>query len=378
MRCFTLLPVSALLLLACGTPDDPTQRHLPFSTRGPTVTIVDSVVIAEPDSLPLGEYTSYTARSSRGDLFVADMSLRKVLHFDVSGRLVGVLGRNGDGPGELRGPTSSGLLPGDSLVAVMDGVRLRIVIFGVADAAMRREVSAPRMQFVGQGWTWRGDTLILGLTTGRSPIGKWWWRGDSIVMAGRTPDRTLHAGISYGESSVFATDSGYVVLFPAQPGLYLLNREAEPTGFVRIPVVRRRGEPVDLRERLKKLPKEQRRFALVGSMALGLHRLSSGEWLLIHGDVDVRRAGEETHGDNMRYYATVLSADLKQVCIDGKLPLVTDVFSRPMFAEDTLFLFTRNVGTAGIQSALLAMLVSTAGCDWQPTGGIEPPPRDSL
>jgi hypothetical protein len=377
MRRFTLLPVSALLLLACGTREDPTQRHFPLSTRGPTVTIVDSVVIAEPDSLPLGAYTSYTARSRRGDLFVADMSLRKVLHFDATGRLVGTLGRDGDGPGELRGPTSSGLLPGDSLLAVMDGVRLRIVIFGVDDAALRREVSAPRMQFVSQGWTRRGDTLIFGLTTGKTPIGKWWWRGDSIVMIGHTPERTLHAGISYGVTSVFATDSGYVVLFPAQPGLYLMNLEAEPTGFVRVPVARRRGEPTDLMERLKKLPKEQR-FALVGSMALGLHRLPSGEWLLIHGDADVSRVGEETRGVDIRYYATVLSADLTQACIDGKLPLVTDVFSRPMFAADTLFLFTRNVGAAGIQSALLAMLVSTAGCDWQPTGGIEPPPRDSL
>lgn len=377
MRCFTLLPVSALLLLACGTPEDPTQRHLPLSTRGPAVTLIDSVVIAEPDSLPLGEYTSYTARSSRGDLFVADMSLRKVLHFDASGRLVGALGRDGDGPGELRGPTSIGLLPGDSLVAVMDAIRSRIVIFGVEDAAMRREVSSPRLQFVGQRWTLRGDTLIFGLTTGKTAIGKWWWRGDSIVTTGRTPERTTHAGISYGETSAFASDSGYAVLFPTQPGLFLLNREAKPTGFVRIPVVRRRGEPGDLMERRKKIAKQQR-GALVGSMALGLHRLPSGQWLLIHGDADVSRVGQKSRGVNVRYYATLLSADFQQACIDGKLPLVTDVFSRPMFAADTLFMFTRSVGTAGIQDALLAMLVSTAGCDWQPTGGIERPPRDSL
>jgi hypothetical protein len=305
------------------------------------------------------------------------MSLRKVLHFDASGRLVGVLGRDGDGPGELRGPGSIGLLPGDTLVAVTDVNRARIVIFGVDDAALRREVSAPRMQFVSQGWTRRGDTVLFGFTAGRAAIGKLWWRGDSIVITGHTPERTMHAGISYGETSVFATDSGYVVLFPTQPGLFLLNRDAVPTGFVRIPVTRRRGEPGDLMERRKKIPKGQR-GVLVGSMALGLHRLPSGQWLLIFGDVDVSRVGEEMRGVNMRYYATVLSADLTQVCVDGKLPLVTDVFSRPMFAADTVFMFTRNVGTAGIQSALLALLVSTAGCDWQPTGGIETPPRDSL
>lgn len=377
MRCLTLLPAFAFLVVACGTSDDPTQHHLPPTTRGPAITIVDSVGIAEADSLPLGQYTSYTARSSRGDLFVADMSLRKVLHFDATGRLVGALGRDGDGPGELRGPGSIGLLPGDSLVAVTDVNRGRIVVFGADHAAMRREVSAPRMQFVSQGWTRRGDTVIFGLTAGRAAIGKFWWRGDSIVTTGRTPERTQQAGISYGETSVFATDSGYVVLFPTQPGLFLMNRQAVPTGFVRIPVARRRGEPGDLMERRKKIPKEQR-GVLVGSMALGVHRLPSGEWLLIHGDVDVNRVGEQMRGVNIRYHATILSADLQQVCVDGKLPLVTDVFSRPMFVGDTMFLLTRNVGRADIQSTLIAMLVSTAGCDWQPTGGVELPPGDSL
>jgi hypothetical protein len=83
-------------------------------------------------------------------------------------------------------------------------------------------------------------------------------------------------------------------------------------------------------------------------------------------------------GVNIRYYATILSADLQQVCVDGELPLITDVFSRPMFVGDTLFLLTRNVGGADIRSTLITMMVSTSGCEWQPTGGVELPPGDSL
>ncbi|HEY4099906.1 MAG TPA: hypothetical protein VGM20_03395 [Gemmatimonadales bacterium] len=377
MRWLASLAAVSLLLAGCGAHDDPTQRHLPPSTRGPTVTVVDSITIAEPDSLPLGEYASYIARSGRGDLFVADAGLRKVLHFDAGGRFRGVLGRAGDGPGELRTPASIGLLPGDSLLAVTDVNRARIVVFGADDAVLRREIGTPPMQFVSQEWSRRDDTVVFGFTAARAALGKWAWHGDSIVPSGRTPRRAQLAGIAYGESSIVATDSGYVALFPTEPGLFVLNRDAVPTGFVRIPVARRRGEPGDLMDKRKKLAAKQP-GALAGSMALGVQRLASGEWLVISGDVDVSRSGEQTRGVNMRYYVSVVSANMQKVCVDGKFPLTTDVLSRPILSADTVLLLTRNVESAGTRNRLLSMVVSTAGCDWQPTGGVEPPPRDSL
>lgn len=369
------LPVA--LLVACGAPRDTDQQRLSPSVRGPVATVVDSVELHEPDSLPLSNYAWPVARGGDGEVFVLDPSARRIWHFDAGGTFVGIFGRAGEGPGELRSPIAIALLPGDSLIAVADPNRSRMLVFSASVGTFRREAELPEFAMVDQHWTWRGDTASFGLTASRTPIAVWWSKGDSLVTRGVTPKRTRVTGPEFGLTTVVATDSGFAVLYPAQPGLFFLDRSGNATGFVPVPAVRRLGEPGDLRARQKALSKAER-GRLVASMVSGLHRLVSGEWLLIHLDVDVSRTADDTRGRNLRFYASVMSADLQRVCVDGLLPVSSDAPARPFFSADTLFLFSRTVGPTGMNNRLYGLTVSTATCDWQETGGIVPPPRDSL
>ncbi|MES2303964.1 MAG: 6-bladed beta-propeller [Gemmatimonadota bacterium] len=366
-----------VILPACTSPNNSEQRRLPASTRGPTVTVVDSVAIAEPDSLPLGNYAWPVARRSNGELFVLDPGVHKVLRFDRTGKLAGVIGREGEGPGELRSPLMIALLPGDTLLAVVDPNRSRLVVFGATDGVVRREAALPEFALADQYWSRRGDTVTFGLTASRAPIAVWPWKGNVISTRGTTPQRTRLVGLQFGQTRVVATDSGFVVLYPGQPGLFLLDRAGQATGFVSIPTARRVGEPADIRARQKALSKSER-GKLVASLAAGLHRMSSGSWLLVHLDVDLKRVGDVTRSRDLRFYASVFSSDFQRVCVDGLLPVTSDAPAMPFFAGDTLFLFSRTVGVAGMKNTVYALTINTAGCDWQQTGGIVPPPRDSL
>ena len=134
MPCFhrTAIPVVCGVVLACAP-----AEHV-FKGAGPTVVVRDSVAIAEPESLEAFLPLRTQALTPHGDLLVETGTT--ILHFDPRGHLIAAMGRNGRGPGEFVRISTILLLPGDSLVAAVDARRGRIVVFGLGDGSLRREV----------------------------------------------------------------------------------------------------------------------------------------------------------------------------------------------------------------------------------------------
>ena len=187
---------------------------------GPTFRVTDSVSLGTPDSAAIGQFAPWFARSGRADILVADASARHILKFTPTGSLSAIIGRGGDGPGELEAPNQVIALPGDSLLAVGDPNRQRLIIFGM-DGNYRREIVLPTA-WISEQVSWRGDTAVFGLNFSRAMIARWALADSTITMIGRTPSITIQSSPADGETAVVATDHGYVALLPRVPGLLRL------------------------------------------------------------------------------------------------------------------------------------------------------------
>lgn len=124
------LIAGAIITTAC-TRRAPGLR-VPDTTRGPTAVLVDSVTLHDPDSLPLGAYTSFFARAHDGRVFITDMQLRRVLEFGHDRHFVRAFGKPGGGPLEFVLPATAGLIDDDSVLAVTDVNRSTMALFSTA------------------------------------------------------------------------------------------------------------------------------------------------------------------------------------------------------------------------------------------------------
>ncbi len=367
------LPGAGVLLLALAACAEGTAgtASLPATVRGPAVTLADSAVLSEPDSLGLGRI-SYLARRADGAVLVSDYEGGRILIFDWSGRFLGVFGGHGGGPGEFMQTSVLQLLPGDSLLAVMDGGRRYLSLLDARTGAFRRGLAMPVVE-VGQTWSFRGDTAEFAVHPSGAVAGRWAWTGDRVDTLGRLPDRLVRGGLfymMYGRPEILPADSGYLALIPTEPGLRLLDRRAQETAWVPLPRARRRGTPGDLIEIHEKHAAEGLPFQFLGSVAMGLHRLPGGEIAVLFADVDVVRPPPRPEFGNIRLFLSLLAPDLTRACVDAPIPLETDATPLPLFRGDTLYALSRVVTADNrVRSRLLAYRVSADGCEWVPTGG---------
>lgn len=337
--------------------------------HGPSVILVESTRILEIDSATLGAYSSFIARTGDGRTFVNDMSNQRILEFGSDGNFLGAFGSKANGPGRFELPGAMGIVGGDSVLVVADVNRQALMLFDITSKAFLRSVPMPT-QDIGQNWVTRGDTIEFALGLAHSVVGRWVWVSDSVVVGvGLLPSAIAHntnVAIGYGRSDIAENDSGLVTLLPTDPGLRVLNHDGRELGFVAIPHIRRLGEPDDLFERSKGLKGDQR-FKPRASAAGGLHRLSSGQYVLTHVDLDY--IGEPPSGrfGNFRLFVSIVSSDLTRACIDSPVPLATDIPPIPIFRGDTLFVITRQVSAENKVVTMIRGFRPTAeGCDWQP------------
>lgn len=107
---------------------------------------------------------------------VVDLVARRVLLISPDGSLERVLGRPGDGPGELRQPHRAGFL-GDSLVWVADGASARVTLYHL-DGTVRETLPAPRGPLpeshgwitIGVDWLLEGRAALLRLDLLREEV----------------------------------------------------------------------------------------------------------------------------------------------------------------------------------------------------------------
>ena len=68
---------------------------------GPIVSVIDSVVLREPDSVVVGRFANVT-HDRLGRTYLADLTGGRVVRFNRDGTFDGTIGRSGAGPGELQ------------------------------------------------------------------------------------------------------------------------------------------------------------------------------------------------------------------------------------------------------------------------------------
>ncbi|MEZ4379637.1 MAG: 6-bladed beta-propeller [Gemmatimonadales bacterium] len=364
---------SALWLVAgCGNSGGPRTERLDTSTRGPTLVVVDSAVLAESDTISIGAYSSFFVRTASGQMVVNDMQQARLLQFGPDGRFVRSLGARGDGPGEFSLPGPMGVLPDDTTLVVLDVNARRGARFALTSGDYLGQF-ATTFPDAGTQWSFVGDTVVMAVNGAQELLARWPLLADTAEALGLVPPRlrgALSLRMAYGRSELVVRESSVVALLPTEPGLDIFDRRLEHRGIVLLPAVRRKGEPLDLAARQRAV--ERGDDQSLASSAVGLHRLPSGTLVAVHLDMTVIRDRQRnSRQSDVRLFASLISPDLSQACLDGEVPITTDVPPIPAFRGDTMFVLARQVQADDtVRSVVYGFRFDAAGCDWVPTGGL--------
>lgn len=365
-----------MLLIAAACNSQPPQPG-----AGPIVSVLDSVLLEEPDDAPLGGYTSFWGIAESGRIYIADISNQRVAVFGKDGQYLRDLGKEGDGPGELRLPIAVVPLPGTDSVVVVDANRQAMLVFVESTGAFLGESRTPFRQ-IGTGVIADEDDFTFVSATEEHPFTKWSvadgeYRsfGDPIDISVRAWQRIAMAS---GVPALVAADTILATWQPAL-GLWLFDRGGKQLGYLPVPHTRRRGEgPAQVAEQ-RRLLEEREVDSNVVSAAIGMGRTHDGGIFLVSEDADrIRLPNGTLREDNIRAYLSVVSEDWKQVCVDGLIPVLTDVPAPALSGSGSIYYLARRVGEDDrVRTAVYRLRIETSGCDWIPLGkpeGVAAPP----
>jgi hypothetical protein len=368
----------ATLALACrdsapqpAAPDPAAPVRVAAATPGPVVTIVDSLVLQEPADSPLGGFTTFWGISADGQIVISDITGRQVVVFDRDGRFLYNLGRNGGGPGEFQFPATVLTDLADNQVGVLDLDRQRVLLFDVGSGKFVREVVTP-LEPVGMSTARDGNALILAPILDATPLVRWDLALDHFEPLGkRSADFIPGSGavvLSVGMPSVVMVDTRWLLWEPGY-GLTLYHADGSDAGRLTIPAARRRGEGAALVRTQMEFDRA-RKMERVLSAARGAGTLGDGAVVLASEDGDVVSddAGGARPG-NLRIYLTVLDAALERGCLDGLVPLESDVPMAPLFRGDTVSVLTRVVADDGtVRTMVYTLRIDLTECEWVELG----------
>ncbi len=358
--------VTGVALASCA-PSSSGERTL-SSDGSPSVTLLDSTVLAEPDSLPLGEFVS-VAVDGRGRIYLTNGGEgMQILRYSRNGDFEGAWGRRGSGPGEYQGPSMVYPFPGDTIGAIVDAPTGRFTVVDLDNGVVREEFRAP-FQATGKQWFVTDSTATFSLPLNSAIVGIWHLGQDSVTMIGALPNELMSAFptyAQYGHLEIVPWRGGYLAQVPTLAALLQLDSSGAVVGEVTLPAVRRRGQTDDLLLRQQQQEADGSSFTHLGSVAATLGVLSSGEVAAIQVDIDTEQTDQRREFGNLRYYVSILSSDLTRACLDALVPFTSDVpFPIPHLMGDTLVALTRVVGADDtVRTVVYRFGISSKGCTW--------------
>ena len=169
------------------------------------------VALRNQPSDPIAEIASVSRRPGGGYL-VVDAVSHRVLVFDGAGELERVLGRQGDGPGELDTPTAAVELP-DGRVFVTQRANPRMTVFRPDDDPLILEVPG----LYGRWLQELGDHLIAGIGS----------RGDRFVVMSQAGDSLA----SFGPLAPEVSEIPFWIYYAMEHATVLGDRIAINTSF---------------------------------------------------------------------------------------------------------------------------------------------------
>jgi hypothetical protein len=339
---------------------------------GPALIAVDSVLLAEADTLYLGNPFSLAIDPWDGSFYVSDFFANRVFRFSRDGSLMRSYGRPGSGPGEFMAPNLVFALDERTLVASDQRHKLFQLYDRDSGAFLRGIPYEGRLGMTppvaANGLIWAPSRNPA---TGTAALA-WDVRTDSIRYLPALPDEYVTSlarrgwfASFYSTGTVAAWADSVIVGMSGGNDLILHHADGTVLDTVRVPVVRRRGVPANHQQRVDEDRKlETDELFRIASLLYHVHRTPDGSLLVVHHDSDLE--GEIQGGViTARPFVTVISPDRRRACVDAELPVSPDARPIQGFRGDTLFLLDRRIlPDETLETWVVKYRVDAENCDW--------------
>lgn len=352
IRVSALAGACAAFASGCGTGDRVSE-----GADGSTLAlqILDSAVLAEPDSAPIAQPVELLVRDE--DVFVADQASRRVYRYSRAGELLQIVGHPGRGPGEFEAPFRM-VAVGDSMLVVAERGRKVLAMFDVSSGEHRLDVPHEGSVY-GLAATESGVAVGNVNPDGWTALGSWKPGMGAVHSYGRMPLNLLEvATLPPMKMSIAVTPSprGIGVLFSNVDSLFVYDDSGSVVERTSVPRARRRGEPGDAEERSRLARDVPARYEVL-STAAAIQYLSVGHWAAVHFDFSL--AGSRL---TAIVWVSVLARDGSWSCVDASLPVSDDGMPSVRFNGDTLFVLDQLVTESGAKTRLRSWLIDAAAC----------------
>ena len=322
---------------------------------GPELSLQDSVVLVESDSMHVGSPISLLVGPD-GSLYVTDGFANTITRFARTGEPIRVYGEQGRGPGEIEYAGAVAFV-GDTLLGVVDARVREFELFDLRSGEHRgmvRLAGTPTTVVSGSDGVWfaganLGSNMSLAVRTGDALLALA-SSGDGVpVSADRVSlpwpytANPMIRGV-LGHVSVHVGGDDVLVGFAASPFLLRSDAMGRTADTVPLVALARRGVPsetelVDAMDPRKTLMSE---LAKLVSVLGHVSRDHDGNIFTVHQDIDI-----EGRRYSARYYVSSIGVDGRQ-CPDTDLP-TSDVGRAVMaFRDNELYVLEQRIfeGTA--------------------------------
>lgn len=332
---------------------------------------LDTIRLQEAESSYLTQPRDLAPDPS-GGWFVLDSRDPKVLSYSEEGRLRGVIGSEGEGPGEFR--------TGDALFTVGDTLGVAASNPGVLifySGSSGRHLGQVRLPGSVNRTAVRGDTLWVDARSfsERKSLLRMappYEAGERLVPLPDEYDGSDGGAVgvlagAFPSASVAIDLDRMLVGYEPMGHLLVTDRNGTVTDTIRLRAVRRRGTPPDLQKALMETMRENYfRIFSVASTLEDLHGLSDGSFAVVHLDYRPVETREQLPPPG-QLYVSLLSPDLERACADLEVPL--DPEARPVigFEGDTLLVLQRAIRSdLGVDTFIVRYRLDPDGCDAEP------------
>lgn len=340
--------------------------------QSPRLILEDSTVLSETDSAYVGRPGGLYVDSQRS-MYVPDLLSDRVFRYDSAGRLDRLIGRAGSGPGEFRG-VGDILLEWKGLVAIQSYGHRRLSFFDTESGTPRAEVpysgtltSGTRsedtawfgsLDFKSGYGVMRLDLSSVSRTVGRLPISSSVAPLPSIYRSNEAVRGT------YGLVQVAAWPNRLLVGYAAESTLVLYRSDGTTLDTLFIPTLQRRGHPPDFARRMDLGRSAFSEIVGMASALFGILPQPSGDFVLVY--LDSRLEGKRSI--RSKAFISLLSANLRQVCLDAPVPFAGDGQPRIALDSDKLAVLDQHaISGSRVQTVVRRYRIDVSACRWVPT-----------
>ena len=362
-----------ILISGCNT--EPGERAL-ADAAGPALVPLDSILLPEADTLYIGNPYTPVIDPFDGSFYIPDHFSGRVLRFGRDGRLMLVYGRPGEGPGEFRGGLGVPVILDDSTISVQSTQSRRANIFDRNTGETRRVVPFPALAGITPAVVVGGDVWMTDFELSRkTSLTRWRPATDQFESFGILPAEYLASSESdnwsyaatFRLSSLAYSGRRFVQGWSGMDEMFVLNMRGEVVDTADVPVVRRKGVPADLRERIDIELIPFREVLENSSRLRQLFARGDGGFLFTHHDQTALKM-EPMPVLTAKVWVGILSSDLSSACVDAPVPRDFEIRPMETFRGDTLFVLDRRIDhNEKLQTWIRMYLISDEECDWLST-----------